>query len=85
METGGGWFFAIFGLDFLLPQTIKSTSIYRRWKRAILSTMEKNFSPCFRWEGSQLLAQSRHGALSNCQICSCRRLSWPFWGGATSG
>jgi hypothetical protein len=34
--------------------------------------MEKNFSHWFRWEGSQPLAQSRHGALSNCQICSCR-------------
>jgi hypothetical protein len=45
METGGGWFFAIFGPDFLLPQAIKSTSIYRSWKREIFSTMEKNFSP----------------------------------------
>jgi hypothetical protein len=63
---------AYFGPDVLLPQAMKSTSIYRRWKRAILSTLEKNFSPWFRWEGSQPLAQSRHGALSNCQICSCR-------------
>jgi len=45
MGTGGRLVFAIFGLDFLLPQAIKSTSIYRRWNRAILSTMEKNFSP----------------------------------------
>jgi hypothetical protein len=36
-EKQGRW------LVFL--QAIKSTSIYRRWKRAILSTMEKNFSP----------------------------------------
>ena len=36
-----GWFFVNFGLDFLLPQAINSTSIYRRWKRAILSTQEK--------------------------------------------
>jgi hypothetical protein len=36
---------AYFGLDVLLPQAMKSTSIYRRWKRAILSTLEKNFSP----------------------------------------
>jgi hypothetical protein len=38
-------FLAYFGPDFILPQAIKSTSIYRRWKRAILSTLEKNFSP----------------------------------------
>jgi len=71
-NRGEAAFLAYFGPDFLLPQAIKSTSIYRRWKREILSTMEKNFSSWFRWEGSQPLAQSRHGALSNCQICSCR-------------
>jgi len=65
-EQGEGWCFVIFGPDFLLPQVIKSTFIYRRWKRAILSTLEKNCSPWFGWEGSQPLAQSRHGALSNC-------------------
>ena len=37
-------FLANFGPDFLLPQAMKSTSIYRRWKRAILSTLRKNFS-----------------------------------------
>jgi hypothetical protein len=41
----GADFLAYFGPDFLLPQAIKSTSIYRRWKREIFSTMEKNFSP----------------------------------------
>jgi len=30
-------FLAYFGPDFLLPQAIKSTSIYRRWKRVISS------------------------------------------------
>jgi hypothetical protein len=45
-ETGkNGWFLADFGSDFLLFRTLKSTSIYRRWKRAILSTLGKNFSP----------------------------------------
>ena len=39
------WFFVNFGLNFLLPQAIQSTSIYRRWERAIFSTLEKNFSP----------------------------------------
>ena len=38
-------FLAYFGPDFLLPLTIKSDSIYRLWKRAILSTLGKNFSP----------------------------------------
>jgi hypothetical protein len=38
-------FLAYIGPDFLLPQAIKSTSIYRRWKREIFSTMKKNFSP----------------------------------------
>jgi hypothetical protein len=38
-------FLAHFGPDFLLPPTIKSISIYRQWKRAILSIVEKNFNP----------------------------------------
>jgi hypothetical protein len=38
-------FFVNFGLDFLLHQAINSASIYRRWKRAILSIPGKNFSP----------------------------------------
>jgi hypothetical protein len=44
-----GWFFADFGPNFLLPQARKSTSIYRRWKRAILFIPGKNFSPWFSW------------------------------------
>ncbi|KAJ6886513.1 hypothetical protein NC651_027018 [Populus alba x Populus x berolinensis] len=39
------WFLADFGPEFLPPQIIKSDSIYRLWKRAILSTLGKNFSP----------------------------------------
>jgi hypothetical protein len=38
-------FLAYFGPDFLLSQAMKSTFIYRRWKRAIISTLEKNFNP----------------------------------------
>jgi hypothetical protein len=38
-------FLAYFRPDLLLPQTLKSTFIYRQWKRAILSTLGKNFSP----------------------------------------
>ena len=45
-ETGKKLIFlAYFGPDFLLLQAMKSTSIYRRWKRAILSTLRKTFSP----------------------------------------
>jgi hypothetical protein len=32
-------FLAYFGPDFLLPQAIKSISIYMRWKRVISSEM----------------------------------------------
>ena len=38
-------FLADFGPDFLIFLAIKSTSIYRRWKREILSILRKNFSP----------------------------------------
>jgi hypothetical protein len=34
-------FLASFGPNFLLSQAIKSTVIYRRWKREILSTLGK--------------------------------------------
>ena len=43
--TGKAGFLAYFGPDFLSSLAIKSTSIYRRWKRAILSILRKNFSP----------------------------------------
>jgi len=33
-------FLAYFRPDFLLPQAMRSTSIYRRWKRVISSTPE---------------------------------------------
>jgi hypothetical protein len=41
-------FLAYFGPDFILPQAMKSTSIYRRWKREIFSTQEKTFQPLIR-------------------------------------
>ena len=62
-KPGRSWFFGLFWTRFLLFQAMKSTSIYRRWKRAILSTWRKNFSPWFSWEGSQPLAQSRYHEL----------------------
>jgi hypothetical protein len=36
----GSWFVADFEPDFLLSQAIKSASIYRQWKRVILSAPE---------------------------------------------
>jgi hypothetical protein len=40
-----GWFLAKFRPDCFLPQTMKSTYIYKQWKRAILSTLGENYSP----------------------------------------
>jgi len=37
-KQGNGWFFAIFGSNFLHAQAMKSTLIYRRRMRVILST-----------------------------------------------
>jgi hypothetical protein len=39
---------AYFGPDFILPEAMKSTSIYRRWKREIFSTQRKTFQPLIR-------------------------------------
>ena len=39
------WFLADFGPQCFNPQIIKSDSIYRLWKREILSTLGKKFSP----------------------------------------
>ena len=39
-----GWFLTDFGPVFLPPQGLKSTSIYRQWKWAILSTLEKKIA-----------------------------------------
>jgi hypothetical protein len=44
-NRGGGWFFSDCGPNFLLPQVINGAFIYKQWKRAILSTLGKNFSP----------------------------------------
>jgi hypothetical protein len=44
-NRGGGLFFVNFGLDFLFHEGMKSTYIYRRWKRAIVSTLEETLSP----------------------------------------
>jgi hypothetical protein len=44
-KQGSGWFFAIFGSNFLHAQAMKSTLIYRRQMRVILSTQGENMSP----------------------------------------
>jgi hypothetical protein len=83
-NRGEAGFLAYFGPDFLLPQAIKSTSIYRRWKREILSTLEKNCSPDSdekdpnRW----LKVGMVHCQIVKSAAADC--LSWPLWGGAMS-
>jgi hypothetical protein len=43
-KNSGSWFFGDFGLDFLLPQAMKSTSIYRGWKRIVSALqMDPNY------------------------------------------
>jgi len=62
IETGGkGWFFFNFCTtpDFLDARTMKSTPIYREWKRAILYSLGKTFSHWFGSKRSQSLVQSR--------------------------
>jgi len=44
-KNGGIWFSADFGLEFLPTRVMKSSLIYRGWKRTILSTLEKHISP----------------------------------------
>jgi len=43
-KLGRGWFFTYFGPNFLHAQAMKSTLIYKRLKRVILSTRKK-FQP----------------------------------------
>jgi len=42
LRTRERWFFPNFGYQSLLSQVMKSTSIYRRWKRTILSILGGN-------------------------------------------
>jgi hypothetical protein len=53
------------------PQVFNRDSIYRRCKRAILSTLWKNDSSWFSWEASQPLAQSVHLELPNLAAPGC--------------
>jgi len=83
-NRGRGWFFFIFGPEFPLPQAIKSTYIYRQWKRTIF----------LHWR--KIAALDSDGKDPNCWLkvdmvhCQIVKsavvgyLSWPFWGGATS-
>jgi hypothetical protein len=76
------WFFVNFAPDFLHAQAMKFTSIYRGWKRDILSLIIQNLSHWFSLDGSQLLAQSMYHELLILIVKGC--LSWPLWAGATS-
>jgi len=63
-----GWFLANFGLDFLHTQAMKSTVIFRGWRREVFSLITPNLGFCFGWEWSQLFVQSRHHELSNLTV-----------------
>jgi hypothetical protein len=60
----------LFFFQYLHPifssfQDMKSSSIYRGWKRDVWSPLVPNLSPWIDSEGSQLLVQSRHHRLSD--------------------
>jgi len=67
-----GWFSANFGLDFLLPFSMKLAPIYRAGKRVILSSTGKKYQPLIRLEESKPLVQSVHLELPNLAIQGCR-------------
>jgi hypothetical protein len=72
-----GWFCLKFGFLFLHSQAMKSTLIYREWKRKCFYLMVSNRGPYFGWKRSQPLVQSRHHELSNLTVQGC--LSWPIY------
>jgi hypothetical protein len=45
---GGGWFFVIFRPYFLHAQAMKSTPIYKGWKKGNLVYTGENFWPLIR-------------------------------------
>jgi len=71
-----GCFSADFGPDFLLPQAMKCNPIYRRWKRAILSSGGKTFQPLIWLEESKPSVQSVYLELPNLTVQGCPR--WPL-------
>jgi hypothetical protein len=86
----GGWewgkknyaknhFFLGFGFWFLSFWGMESTSIYRGWKRDMLSFVAPNLGPWFETKGSQLFVQSCHHGLK--KLLQKGWLGWPFWGG----
>jgi len=78
------WFFGWIWTRFSPPSGHQIHLYSRRWKRAILSTMEKNFSPWFRWKDPNrwLKVGMMHCQIVKSAAAGC--LSWPLWGGATS-
>ena len=82
-KLGGiSWLFSKFGFRFLLPQNMKSSSIYRGWKRDVWSPLVPNLDPWFDQEESQPLAQSSHHGQSGL-LQENGWLGWSFWGDAT--
>jgi hypothetical protein len=63
-ERGEAGFLVDFGPNFLLPQTMKIKSIYRRGKRDTLSLVVPNLGPWFDPKSSQPLVQSSNDELS---------------------
>jgi hypothetical protein len=47
---------------------MKSTVIFRGWRREVFSLITPNLGFCFGWEWSQLFVQSRHHELSNLTV-----------------
>jgi hypothetical protein len=69
-------FFWFLDPQFLLAPNMKSAPIYRRWKRAILSSRGKNFQPLIWMEESRPSVQSVHLELPNLTVQGCPR--WPL-------
>jgi hypothetical protein len=66
------WLLANFRLDFIHAQTMKSTSIYWRWKRDVLSLKVQNLS--LGSTGNDLNRWFKVGTM-NCQICQLK-VAW---------
>ena len=68
-------FFAVFGLKFLHPLSMKIKSIYKWWKRDTLSLLVQTLSHWFDPKASQPLAQCSNDKLSVLQEKQLARLA----------
>jgi hypothetical protein len=68
-------FFLNFGFLFLFPQDMKSSFIYKGWKRDVWSLLVRNLGPGFDLKGSQPLTQSSHHGLSSL----LQEKGWSSW------